>query len=156
MSADIGLAILHIATGAFFVITGARKTLMAPVRSGVFGLLASHGVPYRARWAVVLGELFGGLGLLFGFLTSVAAFGLVIIMAGAYLLDTLPAVKEKQTWREVEHPTWRTCFCHKAPASWSKLCSNALCTPEAQLLIICATLVFTGAGAYSLDAILFS
>ena len=136
---DTGLAILHIATGLFFAITGYRKVFVPATHAGVFALLASHGVRYEVRWLIVLGELFGGLALLFGFLTQLAAAGLVIIMAGAYVLDTWPTVTAK----------------NPKPCELTKLCSNALCTPEAQLLIICATLALTGAGAYSVDAILF-
>lgn len=136
---DTGLAILHIATGAFFAITGYRKVFVKATHDGVFSLLASHHVRLEARWAIVLGELFGGIALLFGFLTQLAAAGLVIIMAGAYILDTWPGVLAK----------------NPKPCEVTKLCSNALCTPEAQLLIICAVLVFTGAGQFSLDAVLF-
>lgn len=137
---DYGLAILHIATGAFFAVTGYRKTFVKATHDGVFGLLASHGVRYEVRWLIVLGELFGGLALLTGFLTQLAATGLVVIMAGAYVLDTWPSVLAK----------------NPKPCELTKLCSNALCTPEAQLLIICATLALTGAGAFSLDALIWS
>jgi uncharacterized membrane protein YphA (DoxX/SURF4 family) len=134
----VGLTMLHVATGAFFTITGARKVFMPEVRDKVRGLLASHGVPAPAHWAVMGGELLGGLGLLTGTLTQAAAAGLLVIMSGAYTLDTWPAVKAKQT----------------APRSLSKLCSNALCTPEAQLIVCLMTLAFTGAGPVSLDALL--
>lgn len=137
---DIGLAILHVATGAFFAITGYRKVFVKATHDGVFNLLASHGVRYEVRWLIVLGELFGGLALLAGFLTQLAAAGLVIIMAGAYVLDTWPGVLAK----------------NPKPCEATKLCSNALCTPEAQLLIIVAVLSFTGAGQFSLDAVLFN
>lgn len=137
---DTGLAILHIATGAFFAITGYRKVFVKATHDGVFKLLASHGVRHEVRWLIVLGELFGGIALLTGFLTQLAAAGLVVIMAGAYVLDTWPSVLAK----------------NPKPCEVTKLCSNALCTPEAQLLIVCATLAFTGGGAYSVDALLFN
>jgi len=140
VTADIGLALLHVATGLFFTVTGYRKVFVPATHDGVFRLLASHGVRHEVRWLIVLGELAGGLALLSGFLTQLAAAGLVIIMAGAYVLDTWPTVREK----------------NPSPCELTKLCSNALCTPEAQLLIICATLMFTGAGAYSLDALIWS
>lgn len=139
MTVDIGLGLLHVATGVFFVTTGARKCFMPDVRAKVCELFDSHGVPKPAQYAVMAGEFTGGLGLLTGTLTHLAAAGLVLIMLGAYLLDTWPGVVAK----------------NPPPASWSKLLSNALCTPEAQLLIIVAALAFTGAGAFSLDHLLF-
>ena len=41
------------------------------------------------------GELAGGLGLLSGVLWQWAALGLIPIMAGAYLSDTLPTVRAR-------------------------------------------------------------
>lgn len=141
MSADLatGLAILHVATGTFFVTTGTRKCFMPDVRAKVAALFDSHNVPKPMQAMVMGGELLGGLGLLFGCLTRAAAAGLVLIMLGAYLLDTWPSVRAK----------------NPPPCQRSKLLSNALCTPEAQLLVIVTTLVFTGAGAFSLDHWLF-
>lgn len=136
----VGLAILHVATGAFFVTTGARKLFLPEVRNKVvpFIMRVSH-VPKGFAYAVVAGEFFGGLGLLFGALTQPAAIGLLFIMGGAYINDTWPTVKAKQA--PTDH--------------WSKLLSNALCTPEFQLIVILAALLFTGSGPYSVDALLF-
>lgn len=146
---DYGLAVLHIATGVFFVTTGGRKCLLPDVRAKVCALFDSHGVPKPMQYMVMAGELAGGTGLLFGFLTHLAAAGLALIMAGAYILDTWAGVEAKQDWtRDINGRVIR-------PASWSKLISNALCTPEAQLLIIVVTLTLTGAGAFSLDHLLF-
>ena len=138
-SVDTGLAILHIATGAFFLTTGARKVFLPSVRNKVLPfIMARTHVPKPCAWAVILGELKGGAALLLGFLTQWAALGLIVIMLGAFLSDTLPAVRAKQA--QGDH--------------WSKFLSNALCTPEAQLIVILATLALTGAGAFSVDALL--
>lgn len=134
---DAGLAILRVATGVFFVTTGARKMFLPEVRGKVMHLFDSHKVPKPAQYAVMTGEFLGGLGLIFGCLTQLAALGLFIIMMGAYVLDTWPGVVKKAEG-----------------GGWSKLLSNALCTPEAQLLIIVLSLVFMGGGAYSLDGAL--
>jgi uncharacterized membrane protein YphA (DoxX/SURF4 family) len=136
---NAGLAVLHIATGAFFVDTGIRKNFMPAVRAKVEGMFDSHGVPKRAQYAVMAGELLGGLGLLTGTLTHVAALGLLVIMAGAYKLDTWPTVRAKQG----------------TPYSVSQLFSNALCTPEAQLIIILAAIALMGAGSFSIDGLIW-
>jgi putative oxidoreductase len=138
-AANIGLAVLHVATGVFFTVTGARKLAVPEVRQKVMGLFDSLHVPKPVQYAVMAGEFFGGLGLLFGCLTQAAAAGLLIIMFGAYKMDTWPSVLKKQG------DTW----------SWSKLVSNALCNPEAQLIVILISILFMGAGAFSLDALIF-
>lgn len=137
---NAGLALLHIATGSFFTITGGRKCFKPEVRSKVCELFDRYNVPKPAQYAVMGGELAGGLGLISGTLTHIAALGLLVIMLGAYVLDTWPAVKAK----------------HPQPLVFdSKLLSNALCTPEAQLIVITATLALTGAGSFGVDAWLF-
>ena len=133
MLIDAGLAVLHVATGLFFVTSGARKCFIPDVRAKVCGLFDRHGVPKPLQWMVMGGEFFGGLGLLFGCLTRGAALGLLIIMMGAYLMDTYPEVKAKQT------------------GSKSQFLSNCLCTPEAQLIFILTAILLMGAGAFSLD-----
>jgi len=137
--ADISLLLLHGATGAFFTITGARKLFLPSVRAKVRGLFDRHHVPAPAQWLVMGGEFAGGLGLLAGCLTQAASAGLLVIMAGAYYMDTWPSVMAKQT----------------GARSWSRIVSNALCTPEAQLIVILLALLFSGAGSVSLDALLF-
>ena len=134
-SINTALGILHVATGAFFTTTGLRKCFIGSVRKNVFNLFESHRVPMPARYAVVAGEFLGGLGLLFGALTQLAAAGLLVIMFGAYLMDTWPTIKAK----------------NPAPVVPSKLLSNALCTPEAQLIVILFAIMFAGAGNFSLD-----
>lgn len=139
-SVDLGLGLLHIATGAFFTVTGYRKVFKPGVRVNVINMLTKQGVSYALAVATLYGELLGGLGLLSGAFTHLAALGLIPIMLGAYRFGAWPGVWKKQT----------------SPLCWSQLCSNALCTPEAQLLIIVATLALTGAGPISLDALIWS
>lgn len=156
------LAVLHIATGVFFTTTGTRKCFMPDVRAKVCGMFDRYGVPKPAQFAVIVGELLGGLGLLFGCLTHLAALGLLVILAGAYKLDTWPAVKAKQEWHTVtrympEPGLGRADIpiTHVEPASYSQLLSNALCTPEAQLFVILAAIALAGAGSFSLDALIW-
>lgn len=152
------LAVLHIATGVFFATTGTRKCFKPDVRAKVCAMFDRYHVPKPAQYAVIVGELLGGLGLLFGCLTQAAALGLMVILAGAYKLDTWPAVKAKQTWHwafDIHLPSSGGYFVGKAPDSWSQLLSNALCTPEAQLFVILAAIALAGAGSFSLDALIW-
>lgn len=155
-SADIGLGVLHIATGAFFTVTGFRKAFKPDVRNKVCAMLERNGTPHALALACIAGELLGGLGLLFGVLTHLAALGLVPIMLGAYEFGAWPGVKAKQNWTDKGTATlFRVGPLHWRPESWSQLISNALCTPEAQLLIIVVALAFTGGGSITLDSLIW-
>lgn len=112
--------------GLFFAVTGYRKLFNPAVHAQVFGLFARLRVPVPARWAVVLGEFLGGLGLLFGTLSWWAALGLVPIMLGAYVMDTLPGIRAK-------HPDGIT--------GWV---SKLICNPEALLLLFLFTFIVEG------------
>lgn len=122
----VSVDILRLATGAFFVVTGARKCFMPGVRQKVVPFIqkTTH-VPAPLAYAVIAGEFLGGLGLVSGVLWRLAAILLLPIMLGAYIGDTLPTARGKQAGK-----AW----------SWSQFASNALCTPEAQLIVILAAL----------------
>jgi putative oxidoreductase len=83
---DAGLLILRIGLGLTFLFYGSQK--MFPILGGkgyvatVDGFIASGIPPVFAHLAIVA-EFFGGLGILFGLLTPVAAFGLACTMAVA-------------------------------------------------------------------------
>lgn len=123
-----GLALLQAATGVFFVTTGYRKVFLPEVRAQVIPFImrqahVRHEVAVMVTWA----ELLGGIALLTGILSRLAAVGLLALMAVAYVSTIWPEVYAKD---KGEH--------------WSKLLSNALCTPEAQLILILTALVTGG------------
>lgn len=123
-----GLAILQAATGVFFVTTGYRKVFRPEVREKVipFIMRQAH-VPKEVAWFTILAELLGGIALLTGILARVAALGLLVLMLVAYVTTIWPEVYAKD---KGEH--------------WSKLLSNAICTPEAQLILILTALLVSG------------
>lgn len=134
---DIGLFLLHVLVGLFFAVTGWRKLFNPKVHAMVWGLFTKYRVPPIAGHAVLWGEFLGGLGLLTGTLTQLAALGLIPIMIGAFKLSRWPEIVALK------------------PDSLSMWTVKVLCNSEALLLIVVAALVFTGAGAYSLDRVLF-
>lgn len=75
-------------------------------------------------------ETLGGLAILFGFLTQLAALGLGIIMVGA-------------TYKKINE--WKVPFTSQKTTGW-----------ELDLIILggCMTLLMLGAGAYSVDSML--
>lgn len=134
---DAGLAVLHVATGVFFTISGYRKTFNPETHAKVTGLFRKLGVGNRfVEWSVPLGEFLGGIGLIVGCLTQFAAAGLLLIICGAYCLDIWPEVKAKH------------------PQGLCDYVSKCLCTPEGQLIVVLVTLILTGAGRYSFDGLM--
>lgn len=87
---DLGLLVLRIAVGLTLVPHGAQK---------LFGWFGGYGVKGTGAWLDSMGakngwaiallagiaEFFGGLGLAFGLLTSIAAAGVIAVMLGAIL-----------------------------------------------------------------------
>jgi putative oxidoreductase len=81
---DVSLLILRVIVGVIFAAHGAQKLF------GVWGgqgLEATVAAPPAGMgpigYLVTIGEFFGGLGLVFGFLTRFSAASLIVIMVGA-------------------------------------------------------------------------
>ncbi|HEY6077692.1 MAG TPA: DoxX family protein [Polyangiaceae bacterium] len=78
----VALTALRIVVGAIFVVHGAMKLMDVPGTAQGFAAL---GIPYPAYavYLAIAGELGGGLGLMLGLLTRVAALGALCSMAVA-------------------------------------------------------------------------
>lgn len=74
------VTLLRIVVGVIFVVHGALKLSDAQGTARLFGAVYNIPLPQLAVYLAVLGEFFGGLGLLFGFLTRLAASGTAITM----------------------------------------------------------------------------
>jgi putative oxidoreductase len=77
--AILALTALRVGVGVIFVAHGLQK-LSDP--AGTAQAFTAMGIPYPhlSVYLAIAGELFGGLGLLIGFLTPLAALGPVIVM----------------------------------------------------------------------------
>lgn len=124
---DLGLTILRVATGAIFAAHGAQKLFVYGF-AGVTGAFGGMGIPFPgiAGPLTALVEFFGGLALIVGLLTRLASFGLGLTMLGAIG------------------------FVHLASGFFAP---NGIEFPLS-LLAATAALVFTGAGRFSVDALI--
>jgi len=90
--ADAGLTLLRAVTGVIFAAHGAQKLFVYGF-DGVAGGFAQMGVPFPGVVGPLVGfvELFGGLAVIAGLLTRLAGVGLTAVMLGALFLVHLPA-----------------------------------------------------------------
>jgi putative oxidoreductase len=77
---EVALLVVRIVVGIIFVAHGSQKLFGAfggPGLAGVVGMMGPLG------YLVTIGEFFGGLGLIFGFLSRFSAAALIVTMLGA-------------------------------------------------------------------------
>jgi len=92
-SEDVTLTMLRLVLGVVFFAHGAQKLL------GWFGGFGFHatistfthfGMPAPIAFLIIMIEFFGGLGLIVGLLTRIAALGIGCLMMGAIFMVHLP------------------------------------------------------------------
>jgi putative oxidoreductase len=139
---DAALLILRLGIGVVFFIYGAQKAFGVWGGNGwvatIEGFEQGMGIPPFFGALAILAELLGGLGVLFGLLTRVAAFGLFFTMAVATytkveaIINGDFSVAGQGVAAAVQHVMW--------PGAW---------------LLISTALLLVGAGRVSLDAVVF-
>jgi putative oxidoreductase len=92
-SNDVSLTILRLVLGVVFFAHGAQKMLGwfgGYGFHGTMGFFEHMGMPAPVAFLVICTEFFGGLGLIVGLLTRIAALGIGVEMIGAILMVHLP------------------------------------------------------------------
>lgn len=84
---DLALAIIRVVVGAIFIAHGGQKLFVYGL-DGVTGAFTQMGAPLPQITAplVAVVEFFGGIALVLGLLTRLAAIGIALVMLGAILL----------------------------------------------------------------------
>lgn len=82
-SVDLSLLVLRVIVGVIFAMHGAQKLFGVFGGPGLAGTVEKMGA---LGYPVTIGEFFGGLGLIVGFLCRFSAASLIVIMIGAIAL----------------------------------------------------------------------
>ena len=130
----------RVATGAFFVLSGYHKLTNANRRATFVATLQACGVPFIPvmQWLVPSVEFLGGLGVAFGFLTPLAALGLVVICLVAIYTD---GIRRINGWGAIDR---------------ADVIDDFLYLPEVLYVVLLALFIGSGAGPVSLDALLLT
>jgi len=84
---DVSLLLLRVIVGVIFAAHGAQKLFGAFGGPGLEAIVAEPpGGMGLLGYPVTIGEFFGGLGLIFGFLSRFSAASLIVIMLGAIFM----------------------------------------------------------------------
>jgi putative oxidoreductase len=92
-SNDVALTTLRVVLGVVFFAHGAQKMLGwfgGYGFHGTMGFFEHMGMPAPVAFLVICTEFFGGLGLIVGLLTRIAALGIGVEMIGAIFMVHLP------------------------------------------------------------------
>ena len=90
---DVALTLLRLVFGVVFFAHGAQKLLGwfgGYGFHGTMGFFEHMGMPAPVAFLIICTEFFGGLGLIVGLLTRIAALGIGVEMIGAIFLVHLP------------------------------------------------------------------
>lgn len=90
---DVGAFIARITLGIVILPHGLQKLLGmfgGAGFSGTVDFFVSSGIPSFVAILIIIGESLGALGLILGFLSRIAAFGITVIMLGAIFMVHLP------------------------------------------------------------------
>jgi uncharacterized membrane protein YphA (DoxX/SURF4 family) len=134
----VAVTLMRVSMGVFFTISGYHKLFNKQRHAVIRDTMVADHVPdpRLASWFIPMGEFFGGVALMIGLLTPLAAIGLFIICCGAAVVDGLRRIAG---WKPIDRADY---------------VDDVLYLPEVLYAIILITLVFMGGGPYSIDALM--
>lgn len=137
---NAALALNRVALGVFFAISGYHKLFNASRHATLTRTLRDDGVHELPvmQWLLPTTEFAGGVALIVGLLSVLAAFGLFAVCFGAVVLD---AVKRVGAERPLDRADWLGDF---------------LYLPETLYCIGLTVVMLAGPGPWSLDAVVAS
>jgi uncharacterized membrane protein YphA (DoxX/SURF4 family) len=132
-------AILRTLIGVFFVFSGYHKLFNKKRHETLVETLKSSHIPAikYMQWFVPGIEFFGGLGVVFGFMTVLAAVGLLCLLFVATCTDGLKRIPDEK------------------PLDWADYADCFLYLPEVLLIMLLMLVITSGAGPYSLDHFIY-
>jgi putative oxidoreductase len=136
--APVALAINRATVGTFFTLSGYQKLFKRSRHDELVDTLHADDV-HEIRimqWLIPSAEFAGGLALVSGTLSVIAALGLMIIMGGALCLD---GIKRIAAWKPLDRIDWL---------------DDLLYLPEAPYLLALLLVVLAGPGAPAIDSLL--
>jgi putative oxidoreductase len=134
----VALAINRITVGTFFVLSGYQKLFKPSRHNELVSTLQADGVHgiRIMQWLIPSAEFAGGLALVSGTLSVIAALGLMVIMGGALCLD---GVKRIAAWKPLDRADWF---------------DDLLYLPETPYMLALLLVVLAGPGAPAVDSLL--
>ncbi len=137
---EVAVTLLRVSMGVFFVLSGYHKLLNAQRHATILQTMEHDHVPMPRfdSWFVPSVEFFGGMALVPGILTPLAALGLFCVCFGATVVDGL---KRITGWKPIDKADY---------------VDDVLYLPEVLYSIILLSIILTGAGPYSVDALIWS
>lgn len=137
MNTEIASLLLRTSLGLFFLFSGYHKIFNQSRRATLKATFVADGVYKPAMmWVIPLAESFGGAALLLGFLTQIAALGLIAVCLGACAFDGVKRIKQ-----------W-------SPIDKADVVDDVLYLPEALYIVMLTVLALIGAGQFSIDNML--
>ena len=132
------IAAMRFALGSFFVLSGAHKLTNKERHKTFVETLRVLGIPQIGilQWFVPGVEFFGGLGVAVGFLTPLAALGLLVICSVALLTNSPVVVASYK------------------PIDFADRVDDWLYQPEMMYALMLFYFITTGAGPVSVDQLL--
>ena len=132
------IAAMRFALGSFFVLSGLHKLRNKERHKTFVETLRALGIPRIGilQWFVPGVEFFGGLGVAFGFLTPLAALGLLVICSVALLTNSPTVVASYK------------------PIDPGDRVDDWLYQPETMYALMLLYFMTAGAGAISIDQLL--